>query len=812
MIKKQFTVSGMTCSVCSSRVERAVSKIDGVSSCSVNLISGVLKVEMESDLTEVILNAVKIEGYGIKEGVERVVKSKREKSLKTRLLVSIPLVVILMYIAMGHMVGLPLPKFLAKPFAFALSQAIITVVVAVVNYAYFTVGFKNLFKLKPNMDSLVALGSTVSFLYGVYALVMISLNIDVALYAHNLYFEGSAMIVSLITLGKFLEEKSKNKTKSAVEKLLNLTPEKAVVLIDGKEVEIAIEELKQGDIFVLKDGFSVPADGEIIDGDGYADESMITGESIPVFKSVGDKAVCGTVFSGGYAKVKATSVGEDSTVYKIVKLVEDANSTKVPIAGLADKIAGIFVPVVIAISLVTLLVWYIVSKDFAYAFNFSVSVLVVSCPCSLGLATPTALMVGTGKSAEWGILIKSGEALQKSAGIDTVVLDKTGTITSGKPQIDEIVSDEEKDEFLKICASLEERSSHVLSKPILALADEKGVGRYEVKNYVAVRGKGVLGVINGNFYAFGNIALIKENCLESVYLKAETLLKNTASQTTLILAKKDEIVGYMSIKDKIKQSTYSAIKQMKEMGLKILMLTGDNEYSAKSVASELEIEYRAEVLPEDKHLEIKRLQEQGQKVMMVGDGVNDAPALETAWVGVAIGAGTDIAIESADVVLIKNDLTDCFKTVKIGKKVMLNVKENLFWAFFYNLLLIPIACGALSSVGVLLNPMIASLAMSLSSVCVVLNALRLRLIKFDKKGDKDMLFKKKESNNSRVAVIDGMMCVHCQKRVEGVFAKLGISVKIDLKKKTATFENVEIPSETIKSAIEAEGYTVVSID
>ncbi len=809
MVKKQFTVSGMTCSACSSRVERVTKKIDGVISCSVNLISGVLKVEMQSDKTETIIDAVLNEGYKIKEGVERTKKSERERNLFKRLIISLPLVLLLMYIAMGHMVGLPLPTFLQKPLPFALSQATIALVVVLVNFAYYTVGFKNLVKLKPNMDSLVALGSAVSFLYGVFAVVMIALEIDVNSYVHNLYFEGSAMIVSLITLGKFLEEKSKNKTKSAVEKLLSLAPDTAIILVDGEEVEIKSADLKVGDIFILKDGFSVPADGEIVSGDGYADESMITGESIPVFKSAREKVICGTNFSGGYATVKAVAVGEDSTVCKIVKLVEDANSTKVPIAGLADKISGIFVPVVIVISILTFLIWYLISRDFAYSFNFAVSVLVVSCPCALGLATPTALMVGTGKSAEMGILIKSGEALQKSAKIDTVVLDKTGTITSGKPQIDEINCNLDEDEFVKICSSLEDKSSHVLSMPIISLADEKGLERYQVLNYLAVRGKGIIGEINGEKYHFGNLALIRENCDESVAEKAKNILENKVGATLLILAKKDEIVGYMSIKDKIKPSSYRAIESLKDMGVGVIMLTGDNEQSAKAVAKELGIEYKAEVLPEDKHLKVKELINSGKKVMMVGDGVNDAPALQSADVGVAIGAGTDVAIESADVVLIRNDLQDLVKIVKIGKKVMSNVKENLFWAFFYNLLLIPIACGALSWLGVMLNPMIASGAMSLSSVCVVLNALRLRLIKFENKGEEGMLFKKKEV---RVAVIDGMMCAHCQKRVENVFAKFGVAVKIDLKKKTATFDNFEVSADELKKAIESEGYTVVSID
>ena len=761
MEKKQFTVSGMTCSACSARVDRAVSKIEGVSTCSVNLMSGVLKVEMNKDVTQEILQSVQKEGYGIKEGVERRKRSKREELLKKRLIISLPLVALLMYVAMGGMIGLPQPHIFENHFIFALTQAIIALVVVVVNYSYFTVGFKNLFRLKPNMDSLVALGSSVSFLYGVFAIVMIGLEKNVHTYAHNLYFEGSAMIVALITLGKFLEEKSKNKTMGAIEKLIGLAPDTAVVLKDGKEIEIKSADLKVGDIFILKDGFSVPADGEVVEGDGYADESMITGESIPIYKSVGDKAVCGTKFSGGYAKVKATSVGEDTTVYKIVKLVEDANSTKVPIAGLADKISGVFVPIVITISLVAMVIWWIAVKDFAFAFNIAVSVLVVSCPCALGLATPASLMAGTGKSAENGILIKSGEVLQSSAKIDTVVLDKTGTVTNGKPEVSKIVAlTVDKDEFVKICYSLEEKSSHVLSLPIISMAKEMGLSPYSTEDYLVVRGKGVLATVNGEKYCFGNLSLVEQAFGTELYAKAKELTDCELGATVLTLAKNGEILGYMLINDQIKPSSKVAVKELQAKGIEVLLLTGDNQKSAKKVADELEIDFIAEVLPEDKHSKVEELERLGKRVMMVGDGVNDAPALEVATVGVEIGAGTDVAIESADVVLIKNDLTDCVKTLKIGKSVMRNIKQNLFWAFFYNVLLIPIACGALYGVGVLLNPMIASLAMSTSSVCVVSNALRLRYIKFDReKGEENMLFKKK---NQRVAVIDGMMCMHCQ--------------------------------------------------
>ena len=810
MLNKIYTVSGMTCSACSQRVERATDKIDGVKSCSVNLVSGVMKVEMEYDVGEKIISAITNEGYGIKEGVERNKVSEREKSLKKRLIISVPLLITLMYVAMANMLGLPFPKFLEKPFLFAVVQAVIALVIVIVNFSYYKIGFKNLIKLNPNMDSLVALGSSASFLYGVFAIIMIALEKDVHRYTYNLYFEGSAMIVTLITLGKFLEEKSKNKTANSVEKLLGLAPDKATVIRGGKEQEIAINELIEGDLVVLKDGFSIPADCQIVDGEGWVDESVVTGESIPVYKEKGSFVVCGTIFSGGYATAIAKKVGEDTTVSKIVKLVEDANSTKVPIASVADKISRIFVPTVIFISLIVFIVWFIISKDFAYAFNFAVSVLVISCPCALGLATPMALMVGTGKGAENGILIKNGESLQKFASVDTVVLDKTGTITDGKPQVTHLKSFIERQEFLKICASLEEKSSHVLGKAVLLLAKSEDVGSYAVYGFEAVKGKGVTGEINGEKYYLGSLAFIRENVDLVVYENAEKQTENENGSTLLILTTKTKMIGYMSIKDTIKVTSKLAVSKLKEMKIQTLMLTGDNLSSAKSVATELGIEYKAEVLPEDKHREIERLNEQGKTTAMVGDGVNDAPALAVASVGIAIGAGTDIAIESADVILMRNDLTDVANGIKLGKKVIKNIKENLFWAFFYNILLIPIASGVLSGIGIVLNPMIASVGMSVSSLFVVGNALRLRFIKFENsKGERDMFFKKKDE---RVAVIEGMMCQHCQKRVEGVFEKLGIKVEINLKKKTAVFSQTEVSDEQIKKAIESEGYTVVSIN
>lgn len=831
---KQYTVGGMTCSACQARVEKSVKKLDGVKSVTVNLLTGAMSVETEVDLTDEIRKAVTESGYTLKEGVTHKRESEREKKLLTRLIISLPLVVILMYIAMGSMVGIPVPWFLDAmdesmrgAISGSVAQAVIALAVMIVNFDYYRVGFKNLFKLSPNMDSLVALGSSVSFLYGIFSVVMITIghfNADHELmhkYMHNLYFEGAAMIVALITLGKYLEERSKNRTMSAIGKLLALAPDRAVIEVDGEEKEIAASELKKGDTVILKDGYSVPCDGKIISGGGYADESAITGESMPVYKTEGDTVVCGTVFGGGYCKFKAENVGEDSTVYKIVKLVENANSTKVPIAKIADKVAGYFVPVVIAIALVAFAVWLIIGESVSFAVNIAVSVLVVSCPCALGLATPVALMVGTGKAAENGILVKSGEALQKLASVDTVMLDKTGTLTANKPIITSIKTfgGVTENELLSFAASAEKQSSHPLAKPIIEAAEKADVNILKSEDFKAVQGQGLIAVVDGKKVVVGNLRLTLSELVSGDEEKSELEKIAAENSTVLFVGIDGRLAGYFTVEDKVTDGARQAVKQFKAMNLKVVMLTGDNKLAAKKVADELGIDYKAEVLPNDKYSEVREAAANGDKVMMVGDGVNDAPALTAAYVGVAIGAGTDIAIESADAVLIKSDLRDVASAIKLGKAVMRNIKENLFWAFFYNIILIPIACGALYPLGVMMNPMYASAAMSLSSVSVVLNALRLNLIKLKNdgkiavlqssngnKGDDDM------KDRKTTVYIDGMMCDHCKKRVTETFKNLGIDAEVDLKKKRAEFSHSDVTDEAIKSAIEAAGYTVKKIE
>ena len=815
----------MTCSACSARVERCVKKIDGVKAVTVNLLTGAMSVTSDTDLTDEIKRSVTAEGYTVKEGAEHKRAGDREKKLKIRLIVSLPLVVLLMYVAMGSMMKIPVPWFLDAmnmkgAISGSLVQAVIAAVIIAVNFDYYIRGFRNLFTLKPNMDSLVALGSSVSFIYGAFSVAMIIKGHIVAdhdlmmKYMDNLYFEGAAMIVALITLGKYLEEKSKNKTMTAIGKLLELAPDTAVIEVDGEEKEISSQELKRGDVVILKDGANAPCDGVVIRGGGYADESAITGESIPVYKEAGSKIVCGTTFSGGYCKFVAENVGEDSTVYKIVKLVEDANSTKVPIAKVADTVAGYFVPVVMGIALIAFLGWLIAGYGVSFAINIGVSVLVVSCPCALGLATPVALMVGTGKAAENGILVKSGEALQKLSSVDTVLLDKTGTLTANKPRITKtVVFSGDEDSLVEIAASAEKQSSHPLAKPIIDFAKEKEIALRGVENYKAVQGQGLTASLDGKEVAVGNLRLIKDllspddNALKVAAKAAEE------NPTVLFVAYGGELKGYFVVEDTVTDEARKAVKEFKAMKMKVVMLTGDNELAAKKVADELGIDYKAGVLPQDKYSEVVKYTESGRKTLMIGDGVNDAPALTAAYVGMAIGAGTDIAIESADAVLIKNDLRDAVGAVKLGRAVMRNIKENLFWAFFYNAVLIPLACGVLYiPFNVLMNPMYGSAAMSLSSVSVVLNALRLNFVKLGNEKPKNKSEVKVMKEKQTTVYIDGMMCEHCKKRVTEAFKSLGIDAKVDLKKKRAEIPATDKTDEEISAAIEAAGYTVKKIE
>ena len=818
----------MTCSACSARVERCVKKLDGVKSVTVNLLTGAMSVTSDVDLTAEIRKAITAEGYTVKEGFAHKRGGEREKQLKRRLIISLPLVVVLMYVAMGSMIGLPEPKFLdAMQMEGAISgslvQAALAAIIIAVNFDYYIRGFRNLFTLKPNMDSLVALGSSVSYLYGIFAVSMIikgHIESDHELmhaYKNNLYFEGAAMIVALITLGKYLEEKSKNKTTSAIGKLLELAPDVAIVERDGAEVEIPSAELVKGDIVVLKDGARVPCDGKIVSGNGYADESAITGESMPVYKKEGDKVVCGTAFGGGYCKFVAENVGEDSTVYKIVRLVEDANSTKVPIARVADTVAGYFVPAVMGISLIAFIAWLAAGYGVSFAINIAVSVLVVSCPCALGLATPVALMVGTGKAAENGILVKSGEALQKLSQVNTVMLDKTGTLTANKPQITGIVTlSGDENETIGLAASAESQSSHPLAKPVIALAKERGIALSAAENFNPVAGRGLTADVTGKRVVVGNLRLIRDELpLDDATLKTASSAADE-NPTVLFVGVDGVLKGYFVVEDAVTDEARAAVGEFKAMKMKVVMLTGDNERAAKKVAGELGIDYKAGVLPEDKYSEVVKATGNGAKTLMIGDGVNDAPALTAAYVGMAIGAGTDIAIESADAVLIKSDLRDAAGAVKLGKSVMRNIKENLFWAFFYNVILIPIACGVLYlPLGALMNPMYASAAMSLSSVSVVLNALRLNFVKLGdnkNKNKKEGATTVKDKEKKTVAYIDGMMCEHCKKRVTEAFNSLGIAAEVDLKKKRATFGETERTDEEIKNAVGAAGYTVKKIE
>ena len=749
MVEKKFSVTGMTCSSCSAHVEKGVQKLNGVKKVNVNLLSNSMTVIFdESKLNENdIISAVVKSGYGASIYKDEVKKDGDKllseiNKMKIRLIISIIFLVPLLYIAMGHMIGIPIPNFLSgdrNSLNFALAQLILCLPIVIVNIKYFVVGFKMLFKLTPNMDSLIAVGSTAAIVYGIYAIFNIYFGLKhnnmhlVHQYSMDLYFESAGTIITLITVGKYLEARSKGKTSDAITKLINLSPKTAMVLRDNNEVEIPTSEVIIGDIVIVKPGQQIPVDGIIVEGFSSVDEAYITGESIPVDKSVGDKVTGATINKTGYFKFKATRVGEDTTLAQIVKLVENASSSKAKISKLADRVSYIFVPVVIVIAVISTIIWLILGYGTAFSLSIGIAVLVISCPCALGLATPTAIMVGTGKAAENGILFKSAEILETTHKIDTIVLDKTGTITEGKPRVVDVIIDDSvaRKRFLETLFSIESNSDHPLSEAIVDYANKKNTMKLDVDNFNYIPGNGIEAVIDGNKYYSGNLKLMIKNNIDinGYDQKSEHYLSE--GKIVIYLSDNKKILGIVVISDMVKPTSKEAISKLRNNKIQVYMLTGDNSKTAYAIKSELDIEnVLAEVMPQDKESEVKKLQEKGYKVAMVGDGINDAPALVRSDVGIALGAGTDVAIESADIILIRNDLMDVIKSIDVSKYTIRNIKQNLFWAFFYNVLGIPLAAGVLFlPFGITLNPMFAAAAMSLSSVCVVLNALRLRRIK-----------------------------------------------------------------------------------
>lgn len=849
MKKEKYDITGMSCSACSSRIEKTLSKKEGVEDVSVNLLTNSMSISYDENVTNTddIIHDVCEIGYGASlHGKEASSKSKNElsvnnddeiKYMKKRLIISFCFLIPLMYIAMYHMfdgfLGIKTPDFIMNLFhgsknaiTFSFIQFLIVLPIMYMNRKYYTVGFKTLFKGSPNMDSLIAIGSMAAVVYGVFAIFMIGHGLgygDMALvdkYRTNLYFESAGMILTLITLGKYLETKSKGKTSEAISKLMNLAPKMALVQRDGKEIEIPAEEVIKGDIVIVKPGSSFPVDGIIIEGNTSVDESMITGESIPVEKTKGDKVIGATINKSGYIKFKATNVSEDTTINKIIKLVEEASSSKAPIAKMADKIAGVFVPIVITIAVVSMIIWLLLGQSFEFALSIAISVLVISCPCALGLATPVAIMVGTGKGAQNGILIKSGEALEIAHNIDTVILDKTGTITKGEPVVTDVLNfDISKEKLLSIAYSLESGSEHPLGDAIVKYSKENNIKSEDVEDFKAIFGKGIKAKLNKKEYYAGNASLMNDINIDiSNY---EKTINNLADEgkTPLIFANDKDVIGIIAVADVEKESSKEAIEKFKSMGIDVVMLTGDNERTAKAVQKRLSIpKVIAQVLPDEKEKKVAQIQKEGKKVAMVGDGINDAPALAKADVGIAIGAGTDVAIESADIVLMKNSLLDAVNAIKLSKAVIKNIKENLFWAFFYNSIGIPLASGLFySALGWKLNPMFCAAAMSLSSVCVVTNALRLKFVKLNnikEINNKEKGEEIKMSNNEKQLIINGMMCQHCSMTVEKKLKEIdGVeSCNVDLDKKTAYVSlSKEVSDETFKNVITDAGYELVEV-
>lgn len=896
MKNEKFHITGMTCAACQANITRNVGKLDGVEEVNVSLLANQMTVAYDEEKTDeqAIIHAVTEIGYGA-SGTEteaqkdsgfgkewqnrREMTEENQKEMQRRLITSVAILIPLMYVAMGPMMSLPVPGFLVgmeNSLISALTQLLLTVPVMIINRHFYQSGFKALVKKAPNMDSLVAIGSAAAFVYGVFSMYRMAYGFGhgdmdlVHQYGHELYFESCAMILTLITVGKYLEARSKAKTSDALRKLVDLAPKTAVVLRDGIEQVIPAENVTAGDIVVIKPGGSIPVDGVVTEGHGYVDQAAITGESVPVEKKAGDEVISATINKNGSFLFRASRVGDDTTLAQIIRLVDEAGNTKAPIARLADRVSGVFVPTVIIIAILTAVVWLIAGQSFEFALSNAIAVLVISCPCALGLATPVAIMVGTGKAAEYGILIKSAVSLETLHSIDTVVLDKTGTITVGHPSVTDVILWNKKntrEEFLAAAAAVEAGSEHPLAVAVVEKAGQEGLVLPKAEAFDSLAGRGVSAVIKGKRYLAGNMAFLQENGLlkqPELQKKVQEQADSLASEgkTPLLFACDEELEGIIAVADTVRETSKAALRQFKEAGLKVVMLTGDNRITAEAIRKRLDIEEAiSEVMPTQKESRIRELQEKGHKVAMVGDGINDAPALTRADVGIAIGAGTDIAIDSADVVLMKDSLADVVTAIDLSKSVIRNIRMNLFWAFFYNVCGIPVAAGLLYPMfNIRLSPMIGAAAMSLSSVCVVTNALRLRFFKGktipsdaaeeqkknetadsgtaqlrtaersaaddNREPDKEAIKEGKEERNGgktpsgkgekemeKVIEVEGMMCAHCQMHVQKALAAVeGVSeAAVDLEAKKAVVKlSQEVSDETLMKAVEDAGYTAVS--
>ena len=839
---KQYNVTGMSCAACSARVEKAVGKVPGVTSCSVSLLTNSMGVEGTAS-PEAVIKAVQDAGYGASEkGAskqsasmaenEKALEDHATPALKRRLIWSVGFLIVLMYFSMGHMMwGWPLPRFYNdNHVAMGLTQLLLTVIIMVINQKFFISGFKSLWHRAPNMDTLVALGATAAFVYSTYALfamtgAQVRGDMDAVMdYMMDFYFESAAMILTLITVGKMLEARSKGKTTDALKSLMKLAPKTATVVRDGQEVTVPVEQVQRDDVFAVRPGESIPVDGVVLEGTSAVNESALTGESVPADKTPGDAVSAATVNQSGFLRCRATRVGEDTTLSQIIQMVSDAAATKAPIAKIADQVSGVFVPAVIGIALMTTIVWLLIGKPVGYALARGISVLVISCPCALGLATPVAIMVGSGLGAKNGILFKTAASLEETGRIEIVALDKTGTITSGEPKVTDILPAEgvSAEELLRLANTLERKSEHPLAKAILEYAKEQNVSAEEVADFQALPGNGLTATLDGKALCGGNDTFIGTTAPVSPEMKAQAAALAEAGKTPLWFSYDGRLLGVVAVADVIKADSPQAVRELQNMGIRVVMITGDNERTAKAIGAQAGVDQViAGVLPDGKEREIRKLKTEG-KVAMVGDGINDAPALTRADIGVAIGAGTDVAIDAADVVLMKSRLSDVPAAIRLSRATLRNIHENLFWAFFYNTIGIPLAAGVFIPLGLTLNPMFGAAAMSLSSFCVVSNALRLNLFKLrDARHDHKHVkhskkHEEKEKNEmEKTLKITGMMCGHCEARVKKALEAVeGVAeAKVSHESGTAVVTlNVPVEDAVLKKAVEDQDYKVTAID